>query len=95
MLCIIPGISLPAPEPTCFDQVQNQGEEDIDCGGPCIPCTVEEASKSKSFWIIFGTIMLMVVLGLVVYWYFTFRKDEKAAEKEIDYIEHHKNKFKL
>ncbi len=22
--------------PTCFDNKQNQGEEDIDCGGPCI-----------------------------------------------------------
>ena len=24
--------------PTCFDKIQNQGEEDVDCGGPCIPC---------------------------------------------------------
>jgi len=23
------------PAPTCFDNVQNQGEEGIDCGGPC------------------------------------------------------------
>ncbi len=26
------------PAPTCIDQKQNQGEEDIDCGGPCKPC---------------------------------------------------------
>lgn len=27
------------PIPTCFDGVQNQGEEGIDCGGPCVtPC---------------------------------------------------------
>ena len=25
-------------EPTCFDRIQNQGEEGIDCGGPCEPC---------------------------------------------------------
>lgn len=25
-------------EPTCFDNIQNQGEEDIDCGGPCQAC---------------------------------------------------------
>ncbi|MFT4303577.1 MAG: hypothetical protein ACMXYG_03360 [Candidatus Woesearchaeota archaeon] len=25
-------------EPTCFDGIQNQGEEGIDCGGPCPPC---------------------------------------------------------
>jgi hypothetical protein len=24
--------------PTCFDEIQNQGEEGIDCGGPCDPC---------------------------------------------------------
>ncbi len=25
-------------DPTCFDGIQNQGEEGIDCGGPCAPC---------------------------------------------------------
>ena len=24
--------------PTCYDGIQNQGEEGIDCGGPCPPC---------------------------------------------------------
>jgi len=28
----------PPPPPTCDDKKQNQGEEDIDCGGPCKPC---------------------------------------------------------
>jgi len=27
--------------PTCFDGKQNQGEEKIDCGGPCRPCAKE------------------------------------------------------
>lgn len=26
------------PEPTCYDNAQNQGEEDVDCGGPCLAC---------------------------------------------------------
>ncbi|PHI20399.1 hypothetical protein CEQ90_08035 [Lewinellaceae bacterium SD302] len=26
------------PAPTCNDGIQNQGEEGIDCGGPCAPC---------------------------------------------------------
>jgi hypothetical protein len=26
------------PEPTCFDDKQNQGEDRVDCGGPCSPC---------------------------------------------------------
>jgi len=28
----------PKPEATCFDGIKNQGEEKIDCGGPCLPC---------------------------------------------------------
>ncbi|MER3570499.1 MAG: hypothetical protein C4348_02790 [Patescibacteria group bacterium] len=29
------------PEPTCFDNIKNQGEEDVDCGGPCPPCEIK------------------------------------------------------
>lgn len=29
------------PESTCFDNIRNQGEEDIDCGGPCISCDLK------------------------------------------------------
>lgn len=25
-------------KPACNDKIRNQGEEDIDCGGPCAPC---------------------------------------------------------
>ncbi len=27
-------------QPTCDDSIQNQGEESVDCGGPCPPCKV-------------------------------------------------------
>lgn len=27
-----------APDPSCDDGLRNQGEEDVDCGGPCSPC---------------------------------------------------------
>lgn len=30
----------PAPAPTCKDGIKNQGEERIDCGGPCNPCAI-------------------------------------------------------
>lgn len=26
------------PVPTCYDKKKNQGEENVDCGGPCLPC---------------------------------------------------------
>jgi len=29
------------PTPTCSDGLQNQGEDGIDCGGPCEPCTID------------------------------------------------------
>ena len=28
-------VQLEESEPTCYDKRQNQGEEDVDCGGPC------------------------------------------------------------
>lgn len=34
-------MSLPSPPlPTCNDGVQNQGETGVDCGGPCVACSV-------------------------------------------------------
>ncbi|MGB9681070.1 MAG: peptidoglycan-binding domain-containing protein [Minisyncoccia bacterium] len=29
------------PEPTCYDNKQNQKETGIDCGGPCLPCELK------------------------------------------------------
>lgn len=27
-----------SPDATCFDKIKNQGEKEVDCGGPCTPC---------------------------------------------------------
>lgn len=32
---------------TCTDGIQNQGEEDVDCGGPCPPCIKEPGMTAK------------------------------------------------
>jgi endoglucanase len=32
--------------PSCFDNLWNQGEQWVDCGGPCAPCTTEETPIS-------------------------------------------------
>lgn len=29
------------PNPTCFDNSKNQGEEGVDCGGPCFSCAIK------------------------------------------------------
>lgn len=41
--------------PTCDDRILNQGEEDIDCGGPCpLPCDLcslsEDEMPTRFFW---------------------------------------------
>ncbi|MEW5805705.1 MAG: FxLYD domain-containing protein [Patescibacteria group bacterium] len=30
--------------PTCFDGIKNQGEEEVDCGGPCQSCEIKTLS---------------------------------------------------
>lgn len=40
--------SLPAP--TCFDNKKNQGEEEIDCGGICIPCELKHPKEITVLW---------------------------------------------
>ncbi len=39
------------PVSSCTDNRQNQGEEDIDCGGPsCAPCAVKHAKDIVTYW---------------------------------------------
>ncbi len=38
VLFIFVKILLLKPAPTCEDKIQNQGETEVDCGGPCEPC---------------------------------------------------------
>lgn len=37
-------------EPTCFDGKKNQGEEEVDCGGPCPPCEIRYLRKPEILW---------------------------------------------
>lgn len=38
------------PEPTCFDNKKNQGEYEVDCGGPCGPCELKHPKEVEVFW---------------------------------------------
>jgi len=38
------------PGPTCTDGIQNQSEERIDCGGPCISCDVVNLGEVEVIW---------------------------------------------
>ena len=33
------------PKPSCIDNIKNQGEDDIDCGGPCSSCELVNTKK--------------------------------------------------
>lgn len=35
------------PTPTCFDNTLNQGEQEIDCGGPCASCALKALKPPK------------------------------------------------
>ncbi|MEN8252326.1 MAG: hypothetical protein ABFQ53_01995 [Patescibacteria group bacterium] len=46
-----------ATEETCFDGIQNQKEEAIDCGGPCVSCPEEIKGKDlvvKDSYVVYG-----------------------------------------
>ncbi len=79
------------PCKTCDDGILNchEGicEDDIDCGGPCMPCSWWKASKSPTFWIIFTTGILTIILLLLGFWYFKLRSSaqdigDKFTEQE-------------
>jgi len=38
------------PAPTCFDGRKNQGELEVDCGGPCISCELRHPQALHIFW---------------------------------------------
>ncbi len=39
-----------APPSTCSDNRRNQGEEEVDCGGPCSPCIFKLKKDLEVFW---------------------------------------------
>ncbi|OHB22468.1 MAG: hypothetical protein A2939_02815 [Parcubacteria group bacterium RIFCSPLOWO2_01_FULL_48_18] len=38
------------PDPTCFDDVRNQNETDVDCGGVCMPCLIKRILAPQVMW---------------------------------------------
>lgn len=36
--------------PSCFDSKKNQGEEDVDCGGPCVSCSIRSVRDVEVRW---------------------------------------------
>ena len=53
-------VAPPKPTATCYDGIQNQGEEGIDCGGPCAPC-----AKERAKWLI-PLIAFLAIAAIVI-----------------------------
>ncbi|MBI4158194.1 MAG: hypothetical protein HY505_01035 [Candidatus Yanofskybacteria bacterium] len=51
------------PGASCFDNRRNQGEEEVDCGGPCLPCalkTLKSLEVSTTIFPIGGNTNLII-----------------------------------
>lgn len=58
-------------QPTCYDGIKNQGEQGIDCGGPCEACEVPKTEEPKTTWlyIALGAFLVVVILLILAYRY--------------------------
>jgi len=59
------------PNPTCFDGIQNQGEKETDCGGPCKRCK----SDFPWFVVIISTLVIILVVALFFFRNYFSKKD--------------------
>ncbi|MGB9680845.1 MAG: peptidoglycan-binding domain-containing protein [Minisyncoccia bacterium] len=57
------------PAPTCSDNIKNQREEDVDCGGPCIPCDLKNnpplVIQEKPYFILSDTNKIDIVFKIL------------------------------
>lgn len=58
-------------EATCFDGIQNEGEEGIDCGGPCKACPLQIPGPppiEPTIWVFAAiSIILFLIILLIIY----------------------------
>lgn len=55
---------------SCYDYIQNQGEKDVDCGGPCKACPEAPTKEVKYplLYVLLGVLVLLLIIGIVVYY---------------------------
>ena len=71
-------------EATCSDQIKNQGEDAVDCGGPCIkrcPFTpIPRTINKKVLQYILIVILLTTIIVLLILLWRRKRKQKKIIE---------------
>jgi len=76
------------PSASCFDGIQNQGEENVDCGGPCMACP-SKGGLLVPVVIILG--LTAAALGFLVY-YVKFLKKPDVLSPLRKYVKDAKSK---
>ena len=70
--------------PTCTDNIKNQNEEGIDCGGLCKACTpgLSPLRRFRWVWFALGILLIATLLTVTVYEVHKKAKREKEKKKE-------------
>jgi hypothetical protein len=71
---------------SCFDNLQNQDEEGIDCGGSCKPCKFLNIFKSMPSFAIFG--IIIIVFALLTYVIFRKKASYGIRRKQANRLYH-------
>ncbi|MBI5871573.1 hypothetical protein HZB88_00645 [archaeon] len=81
-------------QPSCSDKIQNQNEEEIDCGGICIPCseteeiaqkeqTIEPKQEEYKTIVFFILALLIIIIALTAAIYLFSKKRAVLKQKSI------------
>ena len=57
IILLLGGTYWAIPDPTCADNKRNQEEEEVDCGGPCIPCVLRHIQNIELLRVRFDEVL--------------------------------------
>jgi hypothetical protein len=61
------------PTESCYDGIQNQGERDVDCGGPCSSCPEEPVLEEPGFnwmYLVLAILIILLIAGIILAHYY-------------------------
>ncbi len=82
-----------ADEASCYDNVQNQGERGVDCGGPCDACATtihspaENEPKTNWLYMGFGLFLILFIIAVIL--------AHKYKDKLSPYLQRFKSKIEI
>ncbi len=72
----------------CYDGIKNQGEKDIDCGGPCQSCEkttpiISEEPRSNIMYVLLAMLLLIIIASIVFAYKYKIRKKKTVGPTNI------------